>query len=110
LNADAITKLLDLYPTPDLFKFVGNFANSPEIFEHKNSFDARMDVNQTRKSDILPDSGYGDDPTSSFPASSVASRTVALSSRPTTANAQQSALGYTHTFFNRLLSMRHAPA
>jgi len=107
LNADAI-KLLDLYPHPTSSSSFGNFANSPKLFEHKNSFDARMDVNLNEKNQIFFRFSYGDDPQFIPGIFGGVADGGAFQQGPQTANAQQSALGYTHTFSPTLINEARA--
>src|SRR5215469_2562400 len=48
LDPNAV-KLFGLYPAPTTGSLFTNFAASPKLFEHRNSFDARMDFNFTDK-------------------------------------------------------------
>ena len=57
-----------------------NYANSPKLFEHSNSFDTRMDIDFNDKNQLFYRFSLVDDP-NSFPAFSEASRTAAASSR-----------------------------
>jgi hypothetical protein len=107
LNADAI-KLLDLFPHPTASGTFGNFANSPKLFEHKNSFDARMDVNLNEKNQIFFRFSYGDDPQFIPGIFGGVADGGAFQQGPQTANAQQSALGYTHTFSPTLINEARA--
>ncbi len=103
VNADAI-KLLNLYPNPTSPGTFGNFANSPKLFEHKNSFDARMDVIPNEKNQIFFRFSYADDPNFIPGIFGGVADGGAFQQGPQTANAQQSALGYTHTFSPTLIN------
>jgi hypothetical protein len=103
LNADAI-KLLDLYPHPTSSSTFGNFANSPKLFEHKNSFDTRMDFNANEKNQIFFRFSLADDPQFIPGIFGGIADGGAFQQGPQTANAQQSALGYTHTFSPTLIN------
>jgi carboxypeptidase family protein/TonB-dependent receptor-like protein len=107
LNADAI-KLLNLFPNPTTSGVFGNFGNSPKLFEHKNSFDARMDVNLNEKNQIFFRFSYGDDPQFIPGIFGGVADGGAFQQGPQTANAQQSALGYTHTFSPTLINEARA--
>src|ERR1700689_478042 len=64
LDANAI-KLLNLYPLPttnSVGSLLSNCANSPSLFEHRNSFDARMDINFNEKNQLFYRFSLGDDP------------------------------------------------
>ena len=119
VNADAI-KLLNLYPHQTIPGTFGNFANSPKLFEHKNSFDSRVDANFNEKNNFFFRFSYGDDPQFIPGIFGGVADGGAFQQGPQTANAQQSALGYTHTFspilinevragFNYLHTTRSSP-
>jgi hypothetical protein len=61
LDPNAI-KLLNLYPGPTNGSLFSNFANSPALFEHRNSFDARMDINFNEKNQLFYRFSLADDP------------------------------------------------
>ena len=61
LDPNAI-KLLNLYPLPTTSSLFSNFASSPALFEHRNSFDTRMDYNLNEKNQIFFRFSYVDDP------------------------------------------------
>jgi hypothetical protein len=107
LDANAI-KLLNLYPHPTSSGTFGNFANSPKLFEHKNSFDARVDANLNEKNQIFFRFSYGDDPQFIPGIFGGVADGGAFQQGPQTANAQQSALGYTHTFSPTLINEARA--
>src|SRR5271163_2018733 len=52
LDPNAV-KLLNLFPSPTTASLLNNFANSPKLFEHSNSFDARMDFNFNEKNQMF---------------------------------------------------------
>ena len=52
LDPNAI-ELLNLYPIANERFAFSNFATSPKLFEHRNSFDARMDVNFNEKNQMF---------------------------------------------------------
>ena len=103
LDPNAI-KLLNLYPLPTTSSLFSNFASSPKLFEHRNSFDARMDANLNEKNQLFFRFSYVDDP--QFipgPFGGIADG-GAFQQGFQTALAQQSALGYTHTFSPTLIN------
>ena len=53
-------KLLNLYPKPK--SGLATYAVSPNLFEHRNSFDTREDFNPTEKDQIFFRFSYSDDP------------------------------------------------
>jgi hypothetical protein len=97
LDPNAI-KLLNLYPNPTLPGVASNFASSPILYEHRNSFDTRLDVNFTQKDQVFFRFSYGDDPQYiPGPFGGVADG-GAFQQGIQTALSQQSALAYTHVF------------
>jgi len=97
LDANAI-KLLNLYPAPSNSKLFSNFANSPKLFEHRNSFDSRMDANFNEKNQLFFRFSLVDDPQFIPGIFGGVADGGGFQQGLQTANAQQSALGYTHTF------------
>ena len=61
LDANAI-KLLNLYPLPTNGASQSNFASSPNLYEHRNAFDIRVDFDLTQKDQIFFRFSYVDDP------------------------------------------------
>jgi hypothetical protein len=54
--------LLNLYPNPTNSSPNNNFASSPKLYEHENTFDTRFDFNPTEKEQIFFRFSYSDDP------------------------------------------------
>jgi hypothetical protein len=103
LDANAI-KLLNLYPTPTNGSLLSNFATSPKLFEHRNSFDARMDFNLNDKNQLFYRFSLVDDPQFIPGIFGGVADGGGFQQGTQTANAQQSALGYTHTFSPTLIN------
>jgi Carboxypeptidase regulatory-like domain/TonB dependent receptor/TonB-dependent Receptor Plug Domain len=103
LDANAI-KLLNLYPLPTTSSLFSNFASSPKLYEHKNSFDTRMDYNLNEKNQIFFRFSYVDDPQYIPGIFGGIADGGAFQQGNQTALAQQSALGYTHTFSPTLIN------
>jgi hypothetical protein len=61
LDANAI-KLLNLFPLPTNSGLTSNFAVSPALYEHRNAFDVRVDVNFTQKDQVFSRFSWVDDP------------------------------------------------
>jgi hypothetical protein len=61
LDPNAI-KILNLYPLPTQSGFSSNYNSSPNIFEHRNAFDARGDYDLSEKEQIFFRFSYSDDP------------------------------------------------
>jgi hypothetical protein len=104
----AAVKLLQLYPAPtnnapgSLFS---NYANSPKLFEHRNAFDARMDINFNAKNQVFYRFSYVDDPQFIPGIFGGVADGGGFQQGDQTANAQQSAFNYTHTFSPSLINV-----
>jgi hypothetical protein len=108
LDANAIA-LLNLYPTPTTSAQHGsNFGDSPKLFEHRNAFDARMDLNINEKNQLFYRFSYVDDPQFIPGIFGGVADGGGFQDGNQTANAQQSALGYTHTFNPSLINVARA--
>jgi hypothetical protein len=107
LDANAIA-LLNLYPHPTNGSLFSNFATSPKLFEHRNSFDARMDFNFSDKNQLFFRFSLVDDPQFIPGIFGGVADGGGFQQGDQTANAQQSALGYTHTFSPTLVNVVHA--
>jgi hypothetical protein len=97
LDPNAI-KLMNLYPNPTNGNLFSNFANSPKLFEHRNSFDSRLDANFNEKNQLFFRFSLNDDPQFIPGIFGGEADGGGFQQGLQTANAQQSALGYTHTF------------
>ena len=97
LDANAI-KLLNLFPTPTTGGTANNFASSNGLFEHRNSFDTRLDVNFSQKDQVFFRFSYVDDPQYIPGVFGGVADGGAFQQGIQTALAQQSALAYTHVF------------
>src|SRR4029077_19858886 len=86
------------YPAPRNSKLFSNFANSPKLFEHRNSFDASGDANFNDKNQLFFRFSLNDDPQFIPGIFGGVADGGGFQQGTQTANAQQSALGYTHTF------------
>jgi hypothetical protein len=104
LNPNAI-KLFNLFPTPTNGKLFSNFGNSPKLFEHRNSFDARMDFNFNDKNQMFFRFSLADDPQLIPGIFGGVADGGGFQAGNQTANAQQSALSYTHTFSPSLINV-----
>jgi hypothetical protein len=104
LDPNAI-KLMNLYPNPTNGSLFSNFANSPHLFEHRNSFDARMDFNFSDKNQLFYRFSLADDPQFIPGIFGGVADGGGFQQGTQTANAQQSALSYTHTFSPTLINV-----
>src|SRR5579872_6595417 len=107
LDANAI-KLLNLYPNPTTGSLFSNYAVSPKLFEHRNAFDTRMDVNFSDKDQLFFRFSLADDPQFIPGIFTGIADGGGFQQGDQTANAQQSALGYTHTFSPTLINVARA--
>jgi carboxypeptidase family protein/TonB-dependent receptor-like protein len=107
LDPNAI-KLLNLYPNPTTSKLFGNYGNSPGLFEHRNAFDSRLDINFSQKDQVFYRFSYVDDPQFIPGIFGGIADGGAFQQGPQTAIAQQSALAYTHVFSPSLVNVARA--
>ncbi len=106
LDSNAI-KLLNLYPFPTTDaagSLFSNFANSPKLFEHSNAFDTRMDINFNEKNQLFYRFTLKDDPQFIPGIFGGVADGGGFQQGTQTAIAEQSALGYTHTFSPTLIN------
>lgn len=113
-------KLLSLYPSPTSGALTSNFASSPHLYEHRNAFDARVDVNPTQKDQVFFRFSYVDDPQFIPGIFGGVADGGGFQQGLQTAKSNQSAFGYTHIFtpetinvlrvgFNHLHTTRNGP-
>ena len=106
LDQNAIA-LLNLYPHPTtsaVGSLLSNYANSPKLFEHSNSFDTRMDINFNEKNQLFYRFSLVDDPQFIPGIFGGVADGGGFQQGTQTAIAEQSALGYTHTFSPTLIN------
>jgi hypothetical protein len=119
LDANAI-KLLNVYPVPTNAGFTNNFTNSPHLFEHKNSFDVRVDFNPSAKDQVFGRFSYADDPQFIPGIFGGIADGGGFQQGDQTYKSDQAVLGYTHVFtpttinvarvgFNHLHTTRTGP-
>jgi len=106
-DANALN-LLSLYPNPTSSSLFGNFTTSPKLFEHRNAFDTRMDINLNEKNQIFFRFSLVDDPQFIPGIFGGNADGGGFQDGNQTANAQQSAIGYTHTFSPNLINVVRA--
>jgi hypothetical protein len=107
LDPNAV-KLFGLYPAPTTGSLFTNYAASPKLFEHRNSFDARMDFNFNDKNQMFFRFSLVDDPQFIPGIFGGVADGGGFQQGDQTANAQQSALSYTHTFSPNLINVLRA--
>lgn len=107
LDSNAIA-LMNLYPTPTNSNLFSNFANSPKLFEHRNAFDTRLDLNANEKNQVFFRFSYADDPQFIPGIFGGIADGGGFQQGNQTALAQQSALVYTHVFSPNLVNVARA--
>jgi hypothetical protein len=106
LDPNAIS-LLNLYPAPTtdaIGSLFSNYANSPKLYEHSNSFDTRMDINFNEKNQLFFRFSLVDDPQFIPGIFGGVADGGGFQQGDQTAIAQQTAIGYTHTFSPSLIN------
>jgi hypothetical protein len=106
LDPNAIA-LLNLYPNPTtdaVGSLFSNYANSPKLYEHSNSFDTRMDINFNDKNQFFFRFSLVDDPQFIPGIFGGVADGGGFQQGDQTAIAQQTAIGYTHTFSPTLIN------
>jgi hypothetical protein len=106
LDQNAIA-LLNLYPLPtnnSPGSLLSNYANSPKLYEHSNSFDTRMDINFNEKNQLFFRFSLVDDPQFIPGIFGGIADGGGFQQGDQTAIAQQTAIGYTHTFSPTLIN------
>jgi hypothetical protein len=107
LDPNAIA-LLKLYPVPTSGSLFSNFTNSPKLFEHRNSFDTRLDLNLSNKNQVFYRFSYVDDPNFIPGIFGGVADGGGFQQGNQTALAQQSALAWTHVFSPNLVNVARA--
>jgi len=106
LDSNAIA-LLNLYPNPTtsaVGSLFSNYANSPKLYEHSNSFDTRMDINFNDKNQLFFRFSLVDDPQFIPGIFGGVADGGGFQQGNQTAIAEQTAVGYTHTFSPSLIN------
>jgi Carboxypeptidase regulatory-like domain/TonB dependent receptor len=106
-DANALS-LLNLYPGPTSSSTFGNFTTSPKLFEHRNAFDTRMDINFNEKNQLFFRFSLVDDPQFIPGIFGGVADGGGFQDGNQTAIAQQSAIGFTHTFSPSLINVARA--
>jgi hypothetical protein len=119
LDPNAV-KLLNLYPVPTNSGFTNNYTNSPALYEHRNAFDVRGDVNPSAKDQFYVRFSYVDDPQFIPSIFGGIADGGAFQQGIQTAKSDQAVAAYTHVFtpstinvarigFNHLHTTRFGP-
>ncbi len=88
--------VLNLFPAPN--SGIQTYAISPNLFEHKNSFDVRGDYNATEKDQIFVRFSYSDDPIYIPGIFGGIADGGSFDQGVQTAKSDQAVAGYTHVF------------
>jgi len=119
LDPNAIA-LMNLYPNPTTGALGNNFANSPKLTESSNSFDVRGDVNFSQQDQVFARFSWVDDPLFIPGLFGGVADGGGFQQGNQTAQSDQTAIGWTHTFspvlinefragFNYLKTTRSGP-
>jgi hypothetical protein len=101
-------KLLSLYPAPTNPSLVSsNFTSSPGLYEHKNAFDVRGDVDPTEKDQVFVRFSYVDDPQYIPGIFGGVADGGGFQQGIQTAHSNQSVVGYTHIFTPQTVNVLH---
>ena len=99
--------LMSLYPAPNSGGLTSNYTVSPSLYEHRNAFDIRADVNPTQKDQVFFRFSYVDDPEFIPAIFQGAADGGAFQQGDQTATSSQSVLGYTHVFTPATINVLH---
>jgi hypothetical protein len=108
-DANAV-KLLNLFPNPNVngTSVSSNFQSSPNLYEHRNQFDVRIDYDPSQKDQVFGRFSYEDDPNLiPGPFGGVADG-GGFQEGLQSAKSSQTVVGYTHVFTPSLVNVLHA--
>jgi len=100
-------KLMTLYPAANKAGLTSNYTVSPSLYEHRNAFDIRADVNPTQKDQVFFRFSYVDDPQFIPGIFGGVADGGAFQQGLQTAKSSQSVLGYTHVFTPATINVLH---
>ena len=101
LDPNAI-KLLQLYPAPN--SGLATYTRSPNLFEHKNAFDVRGDINPNQSDQIFVRFSYADDPIFIPGIFGGVADGGSFDQGIQTAKSDQAVAGWTHVFNSRTIN------
>ena len=104
LDPNAV-KLLNLYPAPTNNSFSSNYSNSPNLYEHRNAFDVRIDYNISQKDQIFGRFSLVDDPNFIPGIFGGVADGGGFQQGTQTAKSDQGVLAYTHVFNSSLVNV-----
>lgn len=101
-------KLLTLYPAANAGSgATNNFVSSPNLYEHKNSMDARIDYNPSQADQVFGRFSYVDDPQYIPGIFGGIADGGGFQQGIQTAKSSQSVVGYTHVFTPKTINVAH---
>jgi hypothetical protein len=100
-------KLMSLYPAPTSGALSGNYTTSPSLYEHRNAFDVRADVNPSQSDQVFFRFSYVDDPQFIPGIFGGVADGGGFQQGDQTAKSNQSVLGYTHVFTPATINVLH---
>jgi Carboxypeptidase regulatory-like domain/TonB dependent receptor len=100
-------KLMSLYPAPNRGGLTGNYTVSPNLYEQRNAFDIRADVNPSQKDQVFFRFSYVDNPIFIPGIFTGAADGGGFQQGDQTAKSSQSVLGYTHVFTPATINVLH---
>ena len=100
-------KLMSLYPAPNKAGLSSNYTVSPSLYEHRNAFDVRADVNPTQKDQVFFRFSYVDDPQFIPGIFGGVADGGGFQQGLQGATSSQSVLGYTHVFTPSVVNVLH---
>jgi hypothetical protein len=101
LDSNAI-KLLELYPSPT--SGLATYTSSPHLYEHKNAFDVRGDINPNQKEQVFVRFSYADDPQYIPGIFGGVADGGAFEQGIQTAKSDQAVAGWTHVFTSNTIN------
>jgi Carboxypeptidase regulatory-like domain/TonB dependent receptor len=100
-------KLMSLYPAPNQSGITGNYTVSPSLFERRNAFDVRADVNPSQSDQVFFRFSYVDNPNFIPGIFGGIADGGGFQQGLQTAKSNQSVLGYTHVFTPATINVLH---
>jgi len=99
--------LMSLYPAPNRGGITSNYTVSPSLFEQRNAFDIRADVNPSQKDQVFFRFSYVDNPIFIPGIFGGIADGGGFQQGDQTAKSSQSVLGYTHVFTPATINVLH---
>ena len=100
-------KLMSLYPAPNGSGLNSNYTVSPSLFEQRNAFDIRADVNPSQSDQVFFRFSYVDNPNFIPGIFGGIADGGGFQQGDQTAKSSQSVLGYTHVFTPATINVLH---